>query len=110
MNKDISQLLEFEDPFKDVHFPYNLAYQVKYDECDNQLEMRNEHIAALVAQKYDLIYRQADGISTKSSELTNELIMAHDEIGKYMPVGEIGKIGEPFNVYYFIFDSTSIVI
>ena len=105
MNKE--SLNEYVLPYDGVTFPFDPAYQVDLKECDSELEIRNERIAAHVAQKYNLVYRQGDGISTKTSELTDELKSAHEEMSIYMPVGKIRWFGEPICVYFFTFDSTT---
>ena len=86
---------------------FNSAYQVDLKECSSDLEIRNERIAAYIAQKYNLIYRQGDGISVKTSESIDELKSAREEIAIYMPVGEIHLFGETISVYFFTFDSTT---
>lgn len=103
---DNKQLLEYDYPFKDVHFPFDPAYQVKLEDCESPFELRNERIAAHIAQKYNLIYRQGDGISTKTTELTDDLRAAHHEASLYMHVGTIHRLGSPFYMYYFTFDSS----
>ena len=92
-------------PYDGVTFPFDPNYQVNLKECDTELEIRNERIAAHVAQKYNLVYRQGDGITTKFPELTLELRLARKEISKWMSVGKIRWFDDPANVYYFTFNS-----
>lgn len=99
---------EFDDPFRDVHFPFDPDYQVDLKDCENPIEEYNECIAAMVAQKYNLVYHQGEAISTRTLELSEELTKAREEIGKYMPVGKIRRWGPPANEYYFVFNSLGV--
>ena len=103
--KNDKQLLEFDDPFKGVHFPFDPENQVNVKECESAIEEFREVIASKFAQKYDLKYFQGDAIGTKNSNQINDIQSAHDEISKYMPVSTIRWMGEPGNYYYFTFDS-----
>ena len=101
----MNQINEFKMPWDGVTFPYKPEYEVDKTLCSTTLEERNERIAAFIAQKYDLVYRQGDAITTKTSEQLREIELAHEEIGKYMPVHKIRWAGPDEKVYYFVFNS-----
>lgn len=99
------ELNEYVLPFDGVTFLFDPAYQVNLKECASDLEIRNERIAAHVAQKYNLIYHQGEAISLLGPEITEELRQARTEIGEWMPVGKIQWFAEPANEHFFIFKS-----
>ena len=94
-----------KEPLDISPFALDSTYQVDLNECESELEIRNERIASNIAEKYNLVYRQGDGIATKTSELSDGLIAARKEIEEWMPVGKIRWFSEPANVYYFTFNS-----
>ena len=97
-----------DDPFNGVCFPYDPKYQVDYKQCDSDLEKKNEEYVAKVCQKYGLEYVQ-EGSAVCSSEnvreVSQDLIDAHNEISKRMPVKKIKWAGEPIYCNYFIYKS-----
>lgn len=107
MEKNNNEVLEFKDPFQGVCFPYDPAYNINYDECETDIEKQCERIASMVAQKYNLIYRQGDSIRTHSGDTNDNIQKAHEEIGKYMNVRKIHYMGSPDFFYFFVFDSFS---
>ena len=97
-----------DDPFQGVCFPYDPNYQVDYKQCDSDLEKKNEEYVAKVCQKYGLKYVQ-DGSAICGSEnvqeISQDLIDAHNEIGRRMPVSDIDWADEPIYCNYFIYKS-----
>ena len=96
---------ELNAPWIVKPFPDNLDYRVDVTLCETSLEAYNERMAAYVAQKYNLVYRQGDGITTKNIEQVKDLETSHDELSKYMRVSKIDYQQEPVSMYYFVFDS-----
>lgn len=89
-------------------FPYDSNYQVDYKQCDSDLEKKNEEYVAKVCQKYGLKYVQEGSAicgSKNVREISQDLIDAHNEIGRRMPVKKIRWASEPICCNYFIYKS-----
>jgi hypothetical protein len=76
--------------------------------CDSDLEIRNEEFVSEICQKYGLKYVQEGSAvcgSKNVKSVSQELIDAHNEIRKRMPVSDIDWVDEPLYHYYFIYKS-----
>lgn len=97
-----NQINEFKD---NKIVPYDSKYQVDYKQCDSDLEIRNEEFVSKICHKYGLKYTQEGSAVCGIDTLTQNLIDAHNEISKRMPVSDIDWVDEPLYHYYFIYKS-----
>ena len=106
MDNNINEFRNFSMPWDGVVFPFKKEYEVHKEFCDSYIEETNERIAAFIAQKYDLEYKQGDALLTKDTNQLKDIELAHDELSKYMPVCKIRTSDIPRMLYFFVYDPT----
>lgn len=79
-------------------------YEVDVKLCTTPIEENNERIAASIAKKFDLEYKQGDALLTKRIEQLKELELAREELSIYMPVCKIRSSDVPRKLHFFVYD------